>query len=180
VRLFRTANFAWPAGNHYTASGVLAGPVTIGFCHPLRPTVQHIDRVQPERANGETVSIPRYCAPRLMLVAERPPDRAASRLVRRIAFEWSPAWIGNDLKRRNDGSKPEFHLKWIRELVTGNAAGSADVENRDWPHISSSHAEFRGSIALEATSEHRDYTSRWTPRTLGEGPWPACFRDWPG
>src|SRR3989442_731182 len=57
VRLFRTANFAWPAGNHYTASGVLAGPVTIGLCHPLRPTVQHIDRVQPERANGETVSI---------------------------------------------------------------------------------------------------------------------------
>ena len=58
------------------------------------------------------------------------------------------------LKTPNDGSKPEFHLKWIRELVTGNAAGSADVENRDWPHISSSHAEFRGSIALEATSEH--------------------------
>ena len=45
-------------------------------------------------------------------------------------------------------------MKWIRELVTGTAAGSADVENRDWPHISSSHAEFRGSIALEATSEH--------------------------
>jgi hypothetical protein len=30
------------------------------------------------------VSIPKYCAPRLMLVAERPPDRTASRLVRRI------------------------------------------------------------------------------------------------
>jgi len=29
------------------------------------------------------------------------------------------------LKTPNDGSKPEFHLKWIRELVTGNADSTA-------------------------------------------------------
>ena len=39
------------------------------------------------------------------------------------------------LKTPNEGSKPEFHLKWIRELVTGNAAGSADVDVKDTDRV---------------------------------------------
>jgi hypothetical protein len=45
-----------------TSPAAFGGPCGDWFCHPLRPTVQHIDRGQPDRANGKTVSIQVLCS----------------------------------------------------------------------------------------------------------------------
>jgi hypothetical protein len=59
------------------------------------------------------------------------------------------------LKTPNEGSKPEFHLKWIRELVTGNAVVTAD--DAAWPrrHVGKSPESSRRVIEGRSTLASR-------------------------